>query len=77
MDFHNEVDNDTEINYNVVINWYSQDEYWWNELCAKVIEVFGLPGNRYVYSPSTDYMTFIFKKEHDALLCRVLLSENL
>ena len=77
MGFHREVDNDTKINYNIVISWYSQDECWWNELCIKVIEVFGLPGNRYVYSASTDHMTFSFKKEHDALLCKVLLSENL
>lgn len=50
--------------------------YEWNEACAKVLNVFGLPGNRFYYRPKEDYMIFIFKSVKDATLCRVLLSET-
>ena len=42
-----------------------------------VLEVFGLPGDRYESKPETDYMSFTFKNEKDATLCRILLSERL
>jgi len=41
------------------------------------LEVFGLPGDRYVTKPSHDAMFFDFKNEKDANLCRILLSERL
>jgi len=47
----------------------------WNEACAKVLSVFGLPGERFYYRPKEDYMIFIFKSIKDARLCRILLSE--
>jgi hypothetical protein len=47
----------------------------WNEACAKVLSVFGLPGERFYYRPKEDYMIFIFKSIKDAQLCRILLSE--
>lgn len=50
--------------------------YEWNEACAKVLNVFGLPGNRFYYRPKEDYMIFIFKSVKDATLCRILLSET-
>ena len=49
--------------------------YGWNEACAKVLGVFGLPGERFYYRPKEDYMIFIFKSKKDARLCRILLSE--
>jgi hypothetical protein len=49
--------------------------YSWNDACAKVLSVFGLPGNRFYYRPKEDYMIFIFKSVKDARLCRILLSE--
>ena len=49
--------------------------YGWNEACAKVLSVFGLPGERFYYRPKEDYMIFIFKSTKDAQLCRILLSE--
>lgn len=62
----------------VRINWTSdQGAVWWNETCASVLEVFGLPGTRFMYKPCLDYMEFCFIKEKDADLCRVLLSEKL
>lgn len=49
--------------------------YGWNEACAKVLGVFGLPGDRFYYRPKEDFMIFIFKSAKDAKLCRILLSE--
>jgi hypothetical protein len=62
----------------VVVDWHTgQNNIWWNETCAMVIEVFGLPGDRYVYCPYMDHMTFNFKNEKDAALCKILLSERI
>lgn len=61
----------------VTVVWDNQNGFWWNETCAIVLEVFGLPGDRYVTKPSHDAMFFDFKNERDAELCRILLSERL
>lgn len=58
--------------YCVKIDWNDTD---WNTLCADVMEVFGLPGNRYMCQTSVDYMIFMFKSEKDKQLCTLLLSE--
>ena len=65
------------IDHTVKISWDNQSVLWWNECCAMVLEVFGLPGDRFVYTPHEDYMTFRFNNEKDADLCRILLSERL
>ena len=61
----------------VTVVWDNQNGFWWNETCAIVLEVFGLPGDRYVTKPSHDAIFFDFKNEKDANLCRILLSERL
>lgn len=63
--------------HHVRIDWNNQNGFWWNETCAMVLEVFGLPGGRFVYVPHEDYMIFEFKSKKDEDLCRVLLSERL
>jgi hypothetical protein len=64
--------------HEVIVDWrWQSGEFWWNETCAMVVEVFGLPGNRFVYKPFEDFMTFTFKSKKDADLCRILLSERL
>jgi hypothetical protein len=42
-----------------------------------VLEVFGLPGHRFVYRPHEDHMVFEFKTKKDQTLCKILLSEKL
>lgn len=59
------------------VGWDSSELYNWNEVCARVLEVFGLPGQRYYYRPLENHMMFIFKSEKDTQLCRILLSEIL
>lgn len=62
----------------VTVPWHTgQDGFWWNETCAMVITVFGLPGERFTYSPGMDKMEFYFKTHSDADLCKILLSERL
>jgi hypothetical protein len=63
----------TASDHEVYLDWTSS----WNESCALVVEVFGLPGNRFISSLSDDFMTLIFKNKKDADLCRILLSDKL
>ena len=61
----------------VIVPWTGQNSIWWNEACAQVLEVFGLPGDKYTYHPTIEHMVFLFKSEKDAILCKILLSERL
>jgi hypothetical protein len=44
------------------------NEYKWNEVCARAIEMFGLPGDRFETHANIHYMDFIFKSNKDALM---------
>lgn len=70
-------DKDLDPTQTIVVPWHSQGNTWWNETCASVLEVFGLPGQRFYYKPYETHMTFTFKSKKDADLCRILLSEKL
>jgi hypothetical protein len=61
----------------VSLPWKSQSSSFWNESCADVIEVFGLPGGRFTSHATMDHMDFYFKSKRDAELCQVLLSEKI
>lgn len=63
--------------YVVSIPWIGQKEYWWNETCADILEVFGLPGDRYTSHPAHDKMDFNFKSQKDADLCKILISDRI
>jgi len=43
----------------------------WNEMLANIVEVFGLPGARYITDVTINNMTFWFRDPHDALLFRL------
>lgn len=65
-------------NQKVTVAWHpSRGSVSWNEICASVLEVFGLPGDRFYYKPYMDFMVFTFKSKKDADLCKILLSENM
>lgn len=63
--------------FKIRIAWTGQDGHWWNETCISVMEVFGLPGDRFTWHPYPNYMEFNFSKEKDAELCKILLSDKL
>ena len=62
--------------YIVRLPWSGQSSYWWNEACAEVVEVFGLPGDRFTSHPTQDHMDFYFKSKKDYELCKILLSDK-
>jgi len=67
----------TDILWEIKVPWQGQKEYWWNELCADIVEVFGLPGDRYTSHPHTNCMFFRFKSKKDYHLCKILLSDKI
>lgn len=44
------------------------NEYKWTEVCARAIEMFGLPGDRFETHANIHYMDFIFNSNKDALM---------
>ncbi len=62
--------------HRVRLQWKGQSNYLWNEACADIVEVFGLPGDRFISSPQVEYMDFFFKSTRDAELCKILLSDK-
>ena len=67
----------TLFQYIVKVEWNNESVPWWNECCAMVLEVFGLPGNRFIYRPFETHMEFQFANEKDQQLCKILLSERI
>jgi hypothetical protein len=53
----------------ITLNWTKGRDsiQIWNEICAWCIEQFGLPGNRFIWRPTEDYMEFLFYDEKDAI----------
>ena len=70
---------DNEFKYPVTIPWSSKLDTVsaWNEICAQGMEIFGLPGHRYITDANVTDMTWWFKDEHDALLMTLKFSEVL
>lgn len=68
---------DETFKYPVTIPWTPRLDTIsaWNEICAQAMEVFGLPGNRYITDASINDMTWYFKDERDALLMMLKFSE--
>lgn len=60
----------------VKVSWSPKTVPAWNECCAMVLEVFGLPGDRFLFRPKTDHMVFEFRLEADALMCKIMFSDR-
>lgn len=54
----------------VRIPWTIQtdNESYWNEVCAWAIERYGLPGDRFFTTANVDYMDFHFVSDKDAIM---------
>jgi len=61
----------------IKVRWKNQSNTWWNETCARILERFGLPGDRYTTEVGADEMIFFFKDDRDAFFCRLMISEEL
>ena len=63
--------------WEIIVPWHNQDNNWWNDACASVVEVFGMPGDRYTYHPRLEDMRFLFTSKKDYQLCKILLSDKI
>lgn len=61
----------------VKIPWTGQKDFWWNQTCADIMEVFGLPGGRYITEANTECLAYYFQNEKDYLMCQVLVSDKI
>ena len=50
----------------------TDNEGYWNEVCAWAIEMFGLPGDRFTTSANINYMDFVFENNKDALMMALM-----
>ena len=50
----------------------TDNEGYWNEVCAWAIERFGLPGGKFVTSANINYMDFVFENNKDALMMALM-----
>jgi hypothetical protein len=58
----------------IKVDWKNRDTIPdWNEKCIRVIESFGLPGNKYMTQVTEDYMIFSFIEAEDALMARLII----
>jgi hypothetical protein len=52
----------------VRVGWNLNSPTPWNEVTARALEVFGLPGDRYITHLTQDYLEYHFRDPHDATL---------
>ena len=64
---------DTEYTHPVTILWGpgAENETQWNDISIWCIETFGLPGDRYITDISTEFMTWFFRAEQDAVFMKL------
>jgi len=56
----------------MTLDWVDNDTILtWNHTLSNIVELFGLPGDRYVTDVSANDMTFWFRDHRDALLFRL------
>jgi hypothetical protein len=48
---------------------------YWDQLSISSLELFGLPGDRFITDISANEMTWFFKSEQDALIFKLKFSE--
>ena len=70
---------DDAFKYPVVVPWSAQLDTVsaWNKICAQGMEMFGLPGDRYITDANVNDMTWWFRNEQDALIMALKFSEQL
>ena len=70
---------DDAFKYPVVVPWSARLDTVsaWNEICAQGMEMFGLPGHRYITEVNGNDMTWWFRDEQDALIMTLKFSEVL
>ena len=49
----------------------AESETEWNAISVWCLETYGLPGDRYITDISTEFMTWFFKSEQDAVFMKL------
>lgn len=64
--------------YPVRVSWTSAGAFGspWTEICASIVETFGLPGDKYTTELSNQCMIFYFREPEDALMATLTLGDN-
>lgn len=67
---------DPEYTHTVTVRLNDPDDIMgWDEVCIHTIELFGLPGTRYITDIGSESMDWIFKDPKDALIFKLKFSE--
>ena len=68
---------DPEFAHPVTVYWGSGPDTmdYWDKLCIASMEMFGLPGDRFVTDIAEDRMSWIFRNEQDAFIFKLKFSE--
>jgi hypothetical protein len=68
---------DPEFNHPVTVRWGQGADTieYWNQLCIASVDMFGLPGDRFITDISAEAMTWTFCDSKDALLFKLKFSE--
>jgi len=68
---------DPKFKYPVTVKWGrgADTMEYWNQMSIASIELFGLPGNRFITDISAEHMTWSFRSDRDALLFKLKFSE--
>ena len=68
-----------EYMYHCTVPWTDRKNpmFYWDNLCASAVELFGLPGDRYITDISEKSMTWSFRSDQDAVLFRLKFAEAL
>ena len=68
---------DPEFTHPVTVYWGRGDDTmdYWDKLCIASMEMFGLPGNRFVTDIAEDHMSWIFRDPKDAFIFKLKFSE--
>ena len=66
----------SEYTHSVRVVLYDKDDIpHWDEICIRAIELFGLPGGRYITDIGGNFMDWIFRDSKDAVLFKLKFSE--
>jgi len=61
---------------NIKVYWIEGDEVTlWIGKFAKIMEVFGLPGDKYLTNAHDEYMLFSFVDAEDAVMAKLMLGD--
>ena len=62
-----------EYRHHCTVPWTDRNNamFYWDNLCAEAVELFGLPGDRYITDICESSMTWSFRSDQDAVLFRL------